>query len=721
MLISPPFLPVRQANQSDDQYIATAMSGDVPGEGSYPVSFRLNWHGGLHLQAPQGANGRLPVRAIADGTVVLVRTPTERPIDAQARRQHPQGYYRGWTDNGVVVIRHETEIGEGADATVTFYSIYQHLRQIRPSVRVGRRTYRKEELGQAGYIYGQPDRIQLEIVCDDANLRRITGRTTGELSLSTDGRTDSVYGELYFAIPVGTVILDRNPQPPRPRLRRGQPVPEVPAPQVVHTTTEPLLVGVRYAQGDAVLTTYTALGAVVGTPRVDRDYEYNLYSEATRLYPLCPSAGYELLRFGRVLGPDLLDPPNAEHWRQVRYSGGEGWVNLNAAGVHKFSDADFPHWRGWHLIDDDVDNNSRCNSGAIIRAVDENRDGNGSREEAEQRLRTPPIQEFMKRLVCRFPTEWDASTVDGRYGWLRNGSSQTETADVIATEADSLDADGFERLRAHVQALSYWDEATIGITGDHWHFNPREFIRHLRQCAWMSVDEVLRCLPEGHGVADVAAMRVRLTQGITGRQHMPAGMYQALNDARNKYCIVGDVRTAQFLGQIAVETDRLQTVREYASGAAYEGRADLGNTEPGDGRRFRGRGVIQLTGRANYQRYEDYRGREFTTDPHPLSAETDALVACDASGFYWTAESTRDRVNGRWRLDGLININRRADSRTFRELSDQAAIDADVLNVTRQVNRAALHVAERRTFFRAAYFALSDECVPSPNIVNLRP
>lgn len=44
---------------------------------------------------------------------------------------------------------------------------------------------------------------------------------------------------------------------------------------------------------------------------------------------------------------------------------------------------------------------------------------------------------------------------------------------------------------------------------------------------------------------------------------------------------------------------------EFASGAAYEGRKDLGNTQPGDGKRFKGRGPIQLTGRANYKKAGD--------------------------------------------------------------------------------------------------------------------
>ena len=65
----------------------------------------------------------------------------------------------------------------------------------------------------------------------------------------------------------------------------------------------------------------------------------------------------------------------------------------------------------------------------------------------------------------------------------------------------------------------------------------------------------------------------------------------------------GDVR-AGFLAQLAHESGQLRYMEEIASGSAYEGRRDLGNTQPGDGVRFKGRGPIQLTGRSNY-RHED--------------------------------------------------------------------------------------------------------------------
>ncbi|MBK6742501.1 MAG: glycoside hydrolase family 19 protein [Hydrogenophilales bacterium] len=74
-----------------------------------------------------------------------------------------------------------------------------------------------------------------------------------------------------------------------------------------------------------------------------------------------------------------------------------------------------------------------------------------------------------------------------------------------------------------------------------------------------------------------------------------------LANAMVEFHIDSPARQAAFLAQVAHESGELRYVRELASGAAYEGRKDLGNTQPGDGPRFRGRGLIQITGRANYR------------------------------------------------------------------------------------------------------------------------
>src|SRR5215207_4028683 len=61
------------------------------------------------------------------------------------------------------------------------------------------------------------------------------------------------------------------------------------------------------------------------------------------------------------------------------------------------------------------------------------------------------------------------------------------------------------------------------------------------------------------------------------------------------------LRLSHFMAQLAHESAHFGVTREFASGAAYEGRLDLGNTQRGDGRKYRGRGLIQTTGRANYR------------------------------------------------------------------------------------------------------------------------
>ncbi len=96
--------------------------------------------------------------------------------------------------------------------------------------------------------------------------------------------------------------------------------------------------------------------------------------------------------------------------------------------------------------------------------------------------------------------------------------------------------------------------------------------------------------------------------------------------------ITNKLRAAHFLGQLAHESDEFKTVQEYASGKAYEGRKDLGNTVPGDGVKYKGRGYIQLTGRANYTAAGKALNMDLIDDPSQL---LDPMKAMLVSQWFW--------------------------------------------------------------------------------------
>jgi putative chitinase len=101
---------------------------------------------------------------------------------------------------------------------------------------------------------------------------------------------------------------------------------------------------------------------------------------------------------------------------------------------------------------------------------------------------------------------------------------------------------------------------------------------------------------------------------------------------------------AHFLAQACHESDHFKTFKEYASGAAYEGRADLGNSKAGDGIRFKGRGIFQITGRANYLQLGIKKGRRDLFIHHPEyleQAEYAVWSACE----YWANKNLNDVAN----------------------------------------------------------------------------
>lgn len=109
----------------------------------------------------------------------------------------------------------------------------------------------------------------------------------------------------------------------------------------------------------------------------------------------------------------------------------------------------------------------------------------------------------------------------------------------------------------------------------------------------------------------------------------------ALSATLAGYGIATDLRMAHFVAQTCHESDGFVTTTEYADGTQYEGRIDLGNTQPGDGPRYKGRGLLQLTGRVNYRKYGLLLGLHLEDNPDQAAdPETSLRIACE----YWKAK-----------------------------------------------------------------------------------
>ncbi|NTS64143.1 glycoside hydrolase [Sphingomonas sp. HHU CXW] len=93
------------------------------------------------------------------------------------------------------------------------------------------------------------------------------------------------------------------------------------------------------------------------------------------------------------------------------------------------------------------------------------------------------------------------------------------------------------------------------------------------------------------------------------------------------------LRLVHFIGQCGHESGSFRYMEEIASGADYEGRADLGNSQPGDGKRYKGRGPIQLTGRANYRADGATFGIDLERHPEIVAMPSIGLLT---SCLYWS-------------------------------------------------------------------------------------
>lgn len=582
MIISPPLLKAKDAHETDAAWIERVMT--VVDRRGYPVNGYGSWHGGIHIRHTDAGRPVENVRAIADGTIVSLRKDSDKrdltPLNINADKPKSKG-----SNDGYVLLKHETEIGSGDEAKVVFYSLYMHLKSLAETVKVGEKVYRKDPLGTPGVVDGV-NAFHFQVFCDDDNISKLTGRKSGELDISRNGRTDAVYGDIHFYLPPQTKFYDKAPADNSTSITGLS---------ELYTSNAPLHASMTLAQGNCTMVTRQKNTQVdgkydlLGEPLVNadgKDYEYNLYKTAMRNYKESPSAGFELLRFGRVINTEheTLVPADAPLWMTVNYPGGKGVVNLADPSIKKFSDADFPHWTGWQLVDDDSDSDSQCNS-AVIKKLQE--DGEFDNQ--------------CGKLICHFPFEWEKSTIDTRFSWLKTGSE----------EHDPMTEEDYEKFKAHAEALCF-DGETLN-SGRLWHFEPKGFVSHLRKCIWLSRTEFKQLIPLNIIRPSGNRYNWETVSFHEGETSVFSRHYPMLNKIFRKYCINTPSRLVSFLGNSVQETKWLSVTREdYRYSATDE-----------NGHRYHyniwyfpwyGRGFLQLTNPDNFYKYFTYRGRSFNKD-----------------------------------------------------------------------------------------------------------
>jgi len=143
---------------------------------------------------------------------------------------------------------------------------------------------------------------------------------------------------------------------------------------------------------------------------------------------------------------------------------------------------------------------------------------------------------------------------------------------------------------------------------------------------------------------------------VWGSSYVSSSVVDDLNRCVKQFSINTPARIRHFLSQTGHESGGGRWTKELASGSDYNGRRDLGNTQPGDGPKYKGAGYIQLTGRANYQAFANYIGDKRVMEGVDYVSKTYPFTS---AGFWWfnngmnrlcdngaSVEQVTKRVNG---------------------------------------------------------------------------
>lgn len=262
------------------------------------------------------------------------------------------------------------------------------------------------------------------------------------------------------------------------------------------------------------------------------------------------------------------------------------------------------------------------------------------------RLGDAKVRGKLRRAICKFPTEWDKSTIIQRYQWLKADE-----------EFKVEEGKAWDEFKAHAESISF-DGLPQEYKDATWHVHPRTFISHMRQCGWLSPKEFAQCIPRS-SLSGVVSWETALARAIT--HSIPYNKFVRV------FCSGNMNRYLHNIAQSLIETGLFRTLTEDGRGAGKVYGA------------FYGRGYHQLTWAGNFKGFGEFKGfsnisglyadsRITAVSMHsvdsggqlirwsprydPSVVEADATQAGSASGFYWVSKRYR----------GTLNINRVCDA-----------------------------------------------------------
>ncbi|MDO8989477.1 MAG: hypothetical protein Q7U91_07560 [Sideroxyarcus sp.] len=694
-------------NKTPEQLFAIAEGGPA---GFYPVGTNRFWHGGIHL------HGNEPVRAMWDGEIVAYRVSNLKLSATLEDREQTFSH-------SFVLLRHTYETPKGAQ--IKFHSLYMHL------LPIG--EYSAAQLAKAPSIFHQKRyTVALDTdfglsICDLVNSNTVLGYIPNGSPFEViidpamhgewrhvsfngiEGCVDTGRARARQARPAAnsyTATLtsaNANAAERGTNLRnaasKGKVVDFAPKGKVLHFKEQAVhdkgfLKTPAYRElepgGVFVHTTAQSVSAKDVVEPIQWDSVINLET------PLPVKAG-ELLGY---TGPycrreavahvevftdniGLLDNPKQETWGAK-----EGEINAYT-------------WPDFKRIEDPsgFSQDGFVDVVALVAQLDTDHDGDISIDEIKAALRNADTAKQLRHLVCRHPTEWSATGLETKFARLQGVPWKLKEAQ-------------YQQQLTHIKQLTFWEQVTQKpASSTVWHLHPVAFIAHLKGLRGITKEQLRAIMP---GITD---------ENIE-KYLMP------LNETMEKYGINENrLRQCHFLAQVAVETGGLMYAIEKGNKSAsrnvnlenattyycdiedtyfqqYIGnignvRSKIANEADDPSRKdavkFRGRGLLHLTGRANYAKYWVYRGwldektfKKYWWDnndekaaviDNPQQISINAVDACDSSGWYWTMGSGR----------GNGNI-----------IADTGDSEDVVKKITRLVNGGANGLAERKQAFISA-------------------